>query len=132
MIHTRCVLEMKRKEADMLTVHVTVEQLRERDQLLAAQNEMLKVRCITMFSIMCLTCSFFLHCRQNMLFYLSWILQADKTNLQRRVAELDDLVKKLVGESHQTTNGLSRPKDNNRGRRPNHHSEKPLPRWNNV
>lgn len=36
--------ELKTKEADMLATQIAVQQLQERDQLLAAQNEMLKVR----------------------------------------------------------------------------------------
>nr|XP_027115822.1 kinesin-like protein KIN-12E isoform X3 [Coffea arabica] len=63
----RCVLEVNRREADVLATHMILEQVRERDQLLSAQNEMLK---------------------------------ADKTNLQRRVAELDDMVKKLIGRQN--------------------------------
>lgn len=35
--------EVNRKEADVLAVQMTVEQLLEREQLLSAQNEMLKV-----------------------------------------------------------------------------------------
>ncbi|KAI9195107.1 hypothetical protein LWI28_011738 [Acer negundo] len=53
-----CISEMKRKEADMLAAQVTAEELQERDQLLSAQNEMLKM---------------------------------DKTNLLRRITELDDM-----------------------------------------
>ncbi|KAL8157876.1 kinesin-like protein KIN-12C isoform X2 [Apium graveolens] len=60
----RCILEVNRKEADIFAIQMTVEQIQERDQLLTAQNEMLK---------------------------------ADKTNLQKKVAELDDLVKKICG-----------------------------------
>ncbi|KAK1387409.1 Kinesin motor domain-containing protein [Heracleum sosnowskyi] len=60
----RCILEVNRKEADIFAIQMTIEQIQERDQLLTAQNEMLK---------------------------------ADKTNLQKKVAELDDLVKKLCG-----------------------------------
>ncbi|KAK2647075.1 hypothetical protein Ddye_022270 [Dipteronia dyeriana] len=59
-----CISEMKRKEADMLAAEVTAEKLQERDQLLSAQNEMLKM---------------------------------DKTNLLRRITELDDMVKTLLG-----------------------------------
>ncbi|KAK0607856.1 hypothetical protein LWI29_021576 [Acer saccharum] len=59
-----CISEMKRKEADMLAAQVTAEELQERDQLLSAQNEMLKM---------------------------------DKTNLLRRITELDDMVKTLLG-----------------------------------
>ena len=36
--------DVNRREADILAVQMTVEQLQERDQLLTAQNEMLKVR----------------------------------------------------------------------------------------
>lgn len=63
----RCILEINGREADVLATHMILEQVRERDQLLTAQNEMLK---------------------------------ADKTNLQRRVAELDDMVKKLIGRQN--------------------------------
>ncbi|KAG6731459.1 hypothetical protein I3842_01G130000 [Carya illinoinensis] len=59
-----CMSEVNRKEADVLAVQMTVEQLLEREQLLSAQNEMLK---------------------------------RDKTNLKRRVSELDDMVKALLG-----------------------------------
>uniref|UniRef100_A0A2N9EIC7 Kinesin motor domain-containing protein n=1 Tax=Fagus sylvatica TaxID=28930 RepID=A0A2N9EIC7_FAGSY len=38
-----CISEIKKKETDIFTVQVTVEQLQERDQLLSAQNEMLKM-----------------------------------------------------------------------------------------
>ncbi|XP_019431153.1 PREDICTED: kinesin-like protein KIN-12C isoform X2 [Lupinus angustifolius] len=59
-----CVMELKTKEADILATQIEVQQLQERDQLLSAQNEMLKM---------------------------------DKTSLLRKVAELDDMVKKLTG-----------------------------------
>ncbi|KAL3727874.1 hypothetical protein ACJRO7_032594 [Eucalyptus globulus] len=58
-----CVMEVSRKEADLLTTQMTLEQLQQRDQLLSAQNEMLKM---------------------------------DKTNLNRKVAELDEMVKTLL------------------------------------
>lgn len=35
--------EINKKVADILAAQITVEQLQERDQLLSAQNEMLKV-----------------------------------------------------------------------------------------
>ncbi|KAF1867703.1 hypothetical protein Lal_00050136 [Lupinus albus] len=38
-----CVLELKTKEADILATQIEVQQLQERDQLLSAQNEMLKM-----------------------------------------------------------------------------------------
>ncbi|KAF2310329.1 hypothetical protein GH714_007829 [Hevea brasiliensis] len=59
-----CMSEINKKVADILAAQMTVEQLQERDQLLSAQNEMLKI---------------------------------DKTNLLRRVAELDEMVKTLLG-----------------------------------
>ncbi|CAJ2650140.1 kinesin-like protein KIN-12C isoform X2 [Trifolium pratense] len=59
-----CISQLKTKEADMLATQIAVQQLQERDQLLSAQNEMLKM---------------------------------DKTNLMRKIAELDDMVKTLVG-----------------------------------
>ncbi|XP_050921281.1 kinesin-like protein KIN-12C isoform X3 [Lathyrus oleraceus] len=58
-----CISDLKTKESDMLASQIAVQQLRERDQLLSAQNEMLK---------------------------------RDKTNLLRKIAELDDTVKTLV------------------------------------
>lgn len=59
-----CMSEVNRREENMLAAELTIEQLQERDQLLSAQNEMLKM---------------------------------DKTNLKRRVAELDEMVKTLLG-----------------------------------
>ncbi|KAD1657700.1 hypothetical protein E3N88_42498 [Mikania micrantha] len=61
---TRCISELHSKEADILASKMALMQLQGRDQLLTAQNEMLK---------------------------------ADKTNLQRRAAELDDMIKTLLG-----------------------------------
>ncbi|KAM3708012.1 hypothetical protein ACJW31_02G067300 [Castanea mollissima] len=58
-----CISEINKKEADIFTFQLNVEQLQERDQLLSAQNEMLKM---------------------------------DKSNLKRRVAELDEMVKSLL------------------------------------
>ncbi|KAK1407763.1 hypothetical protein QVD17_39390 [Tagetes erecta] len=60
----RCISELHLKEADMLASKMALMQLQGRDEMLAAQNEMLK---------------------------------ADKTSLQRRAAELDDMIKKLLG-----------------------------------
>lgn len=39
----RYILKVKKSEADVLSSQMCIEQLRERDQLLTAQNEMLKV-----------------------------------------------------------------------------------------
>lgn len=136
---------MNRKEADIFTVQMTLEQLQERDQMLTAQNEMLKVTgtlCCTYPRLgnKCLSCYF------TFLFFFSFFknnillssLQADKSNLQRKVAELDDMVKKFIGTQtteprnrHQMSSSLSRPKDNDHGKR-QHHSEKSLPRWSSL
>ncbi|ESR32513.1 hypothetical protein CICLE_v10004126mg [Citrus x clementina] len=62
--HESCTSILKQREADILAAHINVEQLRERDQLLSAQNDMLKM---------------------------------DKTNLLKRISELDDMVKMLLG-----------------------------------
>ncbi|AES92050.2 kinesin motor domain protein [Medicago truncatula] len=59
-----CISNLRTKEADMLATQIAVQLLQERDQLLSAQNGMLKM---------------------------------DKTNLIRKIAELDDMVKTLVG-----------------------------------
>ncbi|KAK7388059.1 hypothetical protein VNO78_22862 [Psophocarpus tetragonolobus] len=59
-----CISELKTKEADILDTQIAMQQLQERDQLLSAQNEMLK---------------------------------REKTHLMKKVAELDDMVKTLVG-----------------------------------
>ncbi|KAK7291739.1 hypothetical protein RIF29_07120 [Crotalaria pallida] len=59
-----CISELTAKEADILATQIAVEQLQERDQLLSAQNEMLKM---------------------------------DKANHMRKIAELDDMVKTLLG-----------------------------------
>ncbi|TKY54301.1 Phragmoplast orienting kinesin-1 [Spatholobus suberectus] len=74
-----CISEMKTKEADILATQIAMQQLQERDQLLSAQNEMLKM---------------------------------DKTNLIRKVAELDDMVKTLLGTRNtQPTPQSSKTKD---------------------
>ncbi|TYJ17739.1 hypothetical protein E1A91_A09G073800v1 [Gossypium mustelinum] len=54
-----CLQEINKKDADILNAQLTLEQLQQRDQLLSAQNEMLKM---------------------------------DKSNLIKKVAELDDLI----------------------------------------
>uniref|UniRef100_F6HE33 Kinesin motor domain-containing protein n=1 Tax=Vitis vinifera TaxID=29760 RepID=F6HE33_VITVI len=59
-----CILEINSKKADIFAAQMTAEQLQERDHLLTAQNEMLKM---------------------------------DKTNLKRKIIELDEMVKKLFG-----------------------------------
>ncbi|ONI27869.1 hypothetical protein PRUPE_1G108800 [Prunus persica] len=59
-----CISEINKKEGDIAAAQMTLQQLQDRDQLLSAQNEMLKV---------------------------------DKTNLKRRVAELDEMVKTILG-----------------------------------
>ncbi|GLT91456.1 hypothetical protein SLE2022_093420 [Rubroshorea leprosula] len=59
-----CTSEVKRKDADILAIQMSLEQLQQRDQLLSAQNEMLKM---------------------------------DKTNLIKKVAELDEIVKASAG-----------------------------------
>ncbi|KAG8658950.1 hypothetical protein MANES_03G210501v8 [Manihot esculenta] len=76
-----CMSEINKKVADILAAQITVEQLQERDQLLSAQNEMLKM---------------------------------DKTNLLRRVAELDEMVKTLLGKqsSQQQIQQASKTKEN--------------------
>lgn len=42
-IYGSCVSERDKKELDILAAQISLEQLKERDQLLCAQNEMLKV-----------------------------------------------------------------------------------------
>ncbi|KAL5538433.1 hypothetical protein UlMin_042978 [Ulmus minor] len=59
-----CLMELSKIEGNLLAAQITVEQLQQRDQLLSAQNDMLKM---------------------------------DKTKLKKKVAELDDLVKTLLG-----------------------------------
>ncbi|XP_059280862.1 kinesin-like protein KIN-12C isoform X1 [Lycium ferocissimum] len=73
----RFTLDAKEREADVLSSQMCIEQLRERDQMLTAQNEMLKM---------------------------------DRTNLQRKIVELDDMVKKLLGR-HSQIGGLARLKE---------------------
>jgi len=65
-----------------------MQQLQERDQLLCAQNEMLKV---------CQKTYCDLSFPNNSKSYCNGFLQMDKTNLLRKVAELDDAVRTLVG-----------------------------------
>ncbi|EYU33096.1 hypothetical protein MIMGU_mgv1a0001131mg, partial [Erythranthe guttata] len=100
----RCVSEIKRNKADQLGTQIVVEQLRERDQLLVAQNDMLKM---------------------------------DKSNLQKRVAELDGMVKRLFSMKEaqrrnqpQTGSSSVRPFDYDLGERLVH-SQKALSRINN-
>lgn len=45
-----CLHEINKKDADILTAQLTLEQLQQRDQLLSAQNEMLKVISIKLYS----------------------------------------------------------------------------------
>ncbi|XP_076903266.1 kinesin-like protein KIN-12C isoform X2 [Bidens hawaiensis] len=100
----RCISELNSKEADILASKMTLMQLQGRDQLLTAQNEMLK---------------------------------ADKTNLQRRVAELDDMIKKLLGThptastSQQHENHMSKACSSNELGKRLANSEKLLLRVNN-
>ncbi|XP_058076722.1 kinesin-like protein KIN-12F isoform X2 [Magnolia sinica] len=56
--------EINQRQVEVLDAQLTVEQHQQRDQLLTAQNEMLKI---------------------------------DKANLKRKIAELDEMVKKLFG-----------------------------------
>ncbi|XP_037494827.1 kinesin-like protein KIN-12C [Jatropha curcas] len=65
-----CIFEIKEKAADTLGAQMIVEQLKERDQWLSAQNEMLKM---------------------------------DKSNLLRRVAELYEMIKTLLGTESEST-----------------------------
>lgn len=101
-----CVMEVSRKEADLLTTQMTLEQLQQRDQLLSAQNEMLKM---------------------------------DKTNLNRKVAELDEMVKTLLSAEVNQKPLQHKLKFKENGslvvgtgascKRPVH-SERPISRWN--
>ncbi|EYU26201.1 hypothetical protein MIMGU_mgv1a020090mg [Erythranthe guttata] len=100
----RYISEIKRNKADQLGTQIVVEQLRERDQLLIAQNDMLKM---------------------------------DKSNLQKRVAELDGMVKRLFSMKEaqrrnqpQTGSSSVRPFDYDLGERLVH-SQKALSRINN-
>ncbi|XP_050372198.1 kinesin-like protein KIN-12C [Argentina anserina] len=60
-----CITEIEKKEGDILAAQMSMQELEERDQMLSAQNEMLKT---------------------------------DKTKLKRRVSELDDMVKTILGK----------------------------------
>ncbi|XP_042475979.1 kinesin-like protein KIN-12C isoform X2 [Macadamia integrifolia] len=62
-----CIEEINRREADILATQLTVEQLQQRDQLLAAQNEM---------------------------------LQRENTSLKRKSADLDEMLKKVLGSQN--------------------------------
>ncbi|XP_043725080.1 kinesin-like protein KIN-12E isoform X2 [Telopea speciosissima] len=59
-----CIEEINKREADTLAAQLTVEQLQQRNQLLAAQNEM---------------------------------LQMENTSLKRKSADLDEMLKKVLG-----------------------------------
>ncbi|KZV33656.1 phragmoplast orienting kinesin-1 [Dorcoceras hygrometricum] len=77
----RCIIEVNKSKADQLGLQIMLEQLQQRDQMLIAQNDMLKI---------------------------------DKSNLQMKVTELDDMVKKLLKmqdgqhNNQQQTNSLLR------------------------
>ncbi|XP_010276535.1 PREDICTED: kinesin-like protein KIN-12C isoform X2 [Nelumbo nucifera] len=62
-----CIDEINQRESDILAAQVTIEQVRQREQLLTAQNEMLKT---------------------------------EKINLKRKIVELDEMIKKLVGSQN--------------------------------
>ncbi|CAN1151037.1 Kinesin-like protein KIN-12C [Linum perenne] len=93
-----CKSEMHSKAAELLSAQITAEQLEERDQLLSAQYEMLKM---------------------------------DKTNLLRRVSELDDMVKTLLGtqNSQHRTSRTAKPGDAGFKQRIVPHSENLSSRW---
>ncbi|XP_075476802.1 kinesin-like protein KIN-12C isoform X2 [Primulina tabacum] len=75
----RCIIEINKSKADQLGLQIMLEQLQQRNQMLIAQNDMLKI---------------------------------DKSNLQKKVVKLDEMVKKLFrmqdGQHHnqQQTNSL--------------------------
>ncbi|KAE8685829.1 hypothetical protein F3Y22_tig00111092pilonHSYRG00125 [Hibiscus syriacus] len=82
-----CLCEINKKDADILTAQVALEQMQQRDQLLSAQNEMLKM---------------------------------DKSNLIKRVAELDELIKTYEGTTSSKEKHIRQIKENggvNMGRR---------------
>ncbi|CAN0855136.1 Kinesin-like protein KIN-12E [Linum grandiflorum] len=87
-----CMSEIHNKAAELLAAQITAEQLEERDQLLSAQYEMLKM---------------------------------DKTNLLRRVAELDEMVKTLLGtqNSQHRPSRITKPDDAGFNKRIVPHSE---------
>lgn len=77
----RCIIEVNKSKTDQLGLQIMLEQLQQRDQMLIAQNDMLKI---------------------------------DKSNLQKKVVELDEMVKKLFRmqdgqhRNQQQTNSLLR------------------------
>ncbi|XP_057810222.1 LOW QUALITY PROTEIN: kinesin-like protein KIN-12E [Salvia miltiorrhiza] len=74
----RCISEINKNNADQLTIQIAFEQLQERDQMLIAQNDMLKM---------------------------------DKSNLQKRVAELDDMVRKLFSMQESQPQSWNQPRN---------------------
>lgn len=95
-----CIAEINLKVEDILAAQMTVEQLKERDQLLSAQNEMLKVSIINRFNLQPCSCYWIalLPSTEFCSHLLSHLfLQVDKSNLLRRVADLDEMVKTLLG-----------------------------------
>lgn len=90
-----------KREGDILASQITIQQLQERDQLLSAQNEILKVG--NAFELLP-----FLHLLEEILLLLSLhkvpyesslvpLLQMEKANLKKKVVELDDMVNALLG-----------------------------------
>ncbi|KAL6548172.1 hypothetical protein OROGR_008593 [Orobanche gracilis] len=100
----RCISEINRSRSDQLNAQIALEQFQEQDQMLIAQNDMLK---------------------------------RDKHNLQKRIAELNDMVKRLFSIQDTSEpcnqpqmNSLSRPFDYGLGGRLAQ-PQKVLPRTNN-
>lgn len=64
-------MEIERKQAEMVAAQVIVEQLRQQDQLLTIENEMLKVKLSSIKSIFFLTPEFLYHTFESLLKFAS-------------------------------------------------------------
>ncbi|KAJ9546330.1 hypothetical protein OSB04_018873 [Centaurea solstitialis] len=94
----RCISEIHSLEAEMLAMKMSVGQLKGREQLVTAQNQMLK---------------------------------AEKSNLQKRVAELDEMMKKVLGTQASSSGSQQDSKSSNEFGKRLANSQKLLLRVNN-
>ncbi|KAJ9546312.1 hypothetical protein OSB04_018855 [Centaurea solstitialis] len=94
----RCISEIHSLEAEMLAMKMSVGQLKGREQLVTAQNQMLK---------------------------------AEKSNLQKRVAELDEMMKKVLGTQASSSGSQQESKSSNEFGKRLANSQKLLLRVNN-
>ena len=91
-----------KREGDILASQMIIQQLQERDQLLSAQNGILKVG--NAFEHLPFSHLQLEERLLHFIFYIKFLmnslvplLQMEKANLKKKVIELDDMVKALLG-----------------------------------